>query len=277
VTSGAAGTPVGVDGAVESSYGGPMPEGRTGGEATSGARTYRGAPPAMLGPIVIFGSGCFFVFGIIYLVLVGSTYLFLSNTVFGLLCALTWLGHRWRLSHAVIASVFLATVYLGLVNVAVHLGDVRSPMVFWGMSVGIAAVFLFELKGQLLWFALVLAFLPLVQALKTGPLAGRVIPLDATQIRILTLATYLGLLTFLTYCFILFRRRLDQALARVKTLSGLLPICASCKRIRDDTGYWSQIEAYVRKHTEADFSHGICPECARRLFPDVELGEEHFR
>ena len=81
------------------------------------------------------------------------------------------------------ASVFLAVVYLGLVNVAVHLGDARSPMAFWGISVGIAAVFLFDLKGQLVWFVLVLAFLPLVQALKAGPLAGRVIPLDATQVR----------------------------------------------------------------------------------------------
>jgi hypothetical protein len=230
-----------------------------------------GAPPTMLGPIVLFGSGCFLVFGAIYLALLGSAYMLLSNTVFGLLCALTWLGHRWRLSPTVIATLFLAVVYLGLVNVAVHLGDARSPMVFWGISVGIAAVFLFGVRGQLAWFVLVLAFLPLVQALKAGPLAGRVIPLDATQVSILTLATYLGLLTFLTYCFILFRRRLDQAIASVKTLSGLLPICASCKRIRDDQGYWSQIESYLKRHTEAEFSHGICPECVVRLYPELKI------
>ena len=228
----------------------------------------------MLGPIVLFGSGCFLVFGVIYLALVGSHYLFLSNLLFGCLCALTWLGHRWRLSQPFLASLFLAVVYLGLVNVAVHLGDAGSPMVFWGISVGIAAVFLFELRGQLAWLLLVLAFLPLVQALKAGPLAGRVIPLDATQVRLLVLATYLGLLGFLTYCFILFRRRLDRALASVKTLSGLLPICASCKRIRDDQGYWSQIESYLKRHTEADFSHGICPECAARLYPELKLDEE---
>jgi hypothetical protein len=51
------------------------------------------------------------------------------------------------------------------------------------------------------------------------------------------------------------------ALAQVKTLSGLLPICAWCKKVRDDGGYWSQIETYVRDHTEAEFSHGICPDC----------------
>ena len=62
---------------------------------------------------------------------------------------------------------------------------------------------------------------------------------------------------------------LQQALKEVKTLSGLLPICASCKKIRDDKGYWKQIEAYISEHTEAEFSHGICPDCFKRLYPDV--------
>jgi PAS domain S-box-containing protein len=62
---------------------------------------------------------------------------------------------------------------------------------------------------------------------------------------------------------------LQEALANIKTLSGLLPICASCKNIRDDSGYWSQIEAYVQAHSDAVFSHGICPDCARRLYGDI--------
>ena len=65
---------------------------------------------------------------------------------------------------------------------------------------------------------------------------------------------------------------LREALAKVKTLSGLLPICAACKRIRDDNGYWQQIEAYIRDHSQAEFSHAICPECARRLYPDHYKG-----
>ncbi len=64
---------------------------------------------------------------------------------------------------------------------------------------------------------------------------------------------------------------LQNALAKVKTLSGFLPICASCKKIRDDKGYWNQIETYIRDHSEADFSHGICPECAKNLYPGFEL------
>lgn len=63
-------------------------------------------------------------------------------------------------------------------------------------------------------------------------------------------------------------RELQDALAEVKTLSGLLPICASCKKIRDDNGYWSQIEEYIRKHSDAEFTHGLCPECAAELYPE---------
>jgi len=61
---------------------------------------------------------------------------------------------------------------------------------------------------------------------------------------------------------------LQKALDRVKTLSGLLPICASCKKVRDDQGYWNQIEAYIETYSEAQFSHGICPDCAEKLYPE---------
>jgi len=61
---------------------------------------------------------------------------------------------------------------------------------------------------------------------------------------------------------------LRQALDQIKTLRGIVPICASCKKIRDDQGYWSQVEVYVRDHTEAQFSHGICPECMKKLYPE---------
>ena len=63
-------------------------------------------------------------------------------------------------------------------------------------------------------------------------------------------------------------QELQDALASVKQLSGMLPICASCKKIRDDKGYWNQIEGYIREHSEAEFSHGICPDCMKKLYPD---------
>jgi len=61
---------------------------------------------------------------------------------------------------------------------------------------------------------------------------------------------------------------LQEALANVRTLSGLIPICASCKKIRDDKGYWQQVEAYISAHSDAVFTHGLCPECAAKLFPE---------
>ncbi|TAK95889.1 MAG: PAS domain S-box protein, partial [Verrucomicrobia bacterium] len=61
---------------------------------------------------------------------------------------------------------------------------------------------------------------------------------------------------------------LTRALAQAKTLRGLLPICASCKKIRDDNGYWKQVEVYIQEHSEAGFTHGICPECTKKLYPD---------
>jgi len=61
---------------------------------------------------------------------------------------------------------------------------------------------------------------------------------------------------------------LKEALFRVKTLSGLLPICSHCKKIRNDTGRWEQLEDYIRRHSEAEFSHALCPECARKTYPD---------
>lgn len=62
---------------------------------------------------------------------------------------------------------------------------------------------------------------------------------------------------------------LKDALSKIKTLSGMLPICTSCKKIRDDKGYWNQIETYIKHHSEAEFSHGICPECAKILYPEL--------
>ena len=63
--------------------------------------------------------------------------------------------------------------------------------------------------------------------------------------------------------------QLQEALAKVKTLNGLLPICSSCKKIRDDRGYWKQLETYLKEHSDASFTHGLCPECLEKLYPDL--------
>ena len=65
--------------------------------------------------------------------------------------------------------------------------------------------------------------------------------------------------------------KLKKALGEVKALGGLLPICASCKKIRDDKGYWNQLEDYIQKHSEAEFSHSVCPDCAKVLYPELGI------
>jgi hypothetical protein len=65
---------------------------------------------------------------------------------------------------------------------------------------------------------------------------------------------------------------LEKALKEVKTLRGIVPICSFCKKVRNDQGYWDQVEVYVKEHTEADFSHSICPSCVRRHYPDLMDG-----
>jgi CheY-like chemotaxis protein len=68
--------------------------------------------------------------------------------------------------------------------------------------------------------------------------------------------------------------QLEEALLQVKRLSGLLPICAACKKIRDNQGHWHQVEEYITTHSEAGFSHGICPQCARELYPEYAKGKD---
>lgn len=64
-------------------------------------------------------------------------------------------------------------------------------------------------------------------------------------------------------------QELQVALKEIKNLSGLLPICSSCKKIRDDSGYWQQVEKYIQDRSDVDFSHGICPDCIKELYPDI--------
>ena len=65
------------------------------------------------------------------------------------------------------------------------------------------------------------------------------------------------------------KQLIQETLATVKTLRGLLPICAACKKIRGDNGYWNQLEAYIEAHSDAEFTHGLCPECRRTIFPEL--------
>ena len=74
---------------------------------------------------------------------------------------------------------------------------------------------------------------------------------------------------------ILVNSSLNAYLKKIETLRGILPICSHCKKIRDDKGYWNQIESYIHNHSDAEFSHGICPECAKKLYPDMDLYDDN--
>jgi len=68
--------------------------------------------------------------------------------------------------------------------------------------------------------------------------------------------------------------RIQESLAKNRILGGLLPICSNCKKIRDDKGYWDQLEGYIQTHSEAQFTHGICPDCAKKLYPSYNFDDD---
>jgi hypothetical protein len=67
------------------------------------------------------------------------------------------------------------------------------------------------------------------------------------------------------------KEKTELALAEIKQLKGMLPICSNCKKIRDDKGYWNHLELYIEEHADASLSHGICPECIKKLYPELKI------
>ena len=84
----------------------------------------------------------------------------------------------------------------------------------------------------------------------------------------------LSVLVFLVFTLAVFSVRrwqeLRKALIEIKHLKGIIPICSACKKIRDDEGFWHQVDSYIRDHSEAEFTHGICPDCLEKLYMDFD-------
>jgi hypothetical protein len=148
--------------------------------------------------------------------------------------------------------------------------------VVWSFAFPLAFIFLLGKREGAVWTALFL----LAGALAL--LTGMAELSSETQIRYLT--TFI-LCSILAYIIESLRERFDaesrelierleKALSEVKTLEGLLPICAACKKVRDDRGYWNQIEAYIQDRADARFTHSVCPECIEELYP--EFVEEYM-
>src|SRR6266498_743816 len=121
----------------------------------------------------------------------------------------------------------------------------------WHFHRGVAV--LFSLLCALVWFA--------VDDLSGVQYSTPIVPFWNAAARLVYFLSFTFLLSYI-------RKQLHQSKEEVKRLSGLLPICASCKKIRNDEGYWQEIEAYIRRNSDTEFSHGICPECAKKLYPE---------
>jgi len=164
------------------------------------------------------------------------------------------------------------------------------PIIIFLLSIGlqlaaaIYALFLIPLTGRKAAWLLISAAMVLMTGRRIVSFisilsAGRQISFDVPELIALVIACLMlvgvhGIRDYFLSSKRLYEEKeklildLQEALAKVKQLSGLLPICASCKKIRDDKGYWNQIETYISEHSEALFSHAICPECGKKLYPE---------
>lgn len=169
---------------------------------------------------------------------------------------------------------FSVLIVLSYLCYELAVGGAEGHAFLWFYFFPIAVFYLFGKKEGVVWVLISLAlstvFLltPIVYEYKIG-----------IVIRFLVTYSLVSILGFglefsrnLYYQKLMLEKKsLENALNEVKKLQGLFPICSFCKKIRDDKGYWNQIEAYVRDHSEAEFSHSICPMCVKEHYPDIEI------
>lgn len=169
-----------------------------------------------------------------------------------------------------------AILFSILIFYMLFIGGESGSKSLWMYTFPLIAFFLFGKNEGIFWsvLAIIVAALFLV-----NPWEFSILYAYPNEFKIRFMTSY-TIVTAVTYWFEYFRykyrkdleiknNKLQKALNEVKTLSGFLPICASCKKIRDDKGYWNQLEGYIQNHSNAEFSHSICPECTTKLYPDL--------
>jgi len=165
----------------------------------------------------------------------------------------------------------------------VSIGAGHATSLYWVFNMPIVFFFIFGKREGLVWniiFSSCLFFIILTPSLFGWyPYDSTVIPRFIITLFIITIIAYglessrdlnKKLLDDKNQALIEEKQELESALTEIKTLSGLIPICSNCKKIRNDEGYWEQVEIYIRDHSEADFTHSICPECVAKLYPDYK-------
>lgn len=163
-------------------------------------------------------------------------------------------------------------------------GGIEAPVVTWAACIPLIAVLICGFRSALVWLFLTIAMTGVLYRMDSGAQSVLQEFGGEPAVDLVFFATYAGLAAFSFFLGFLSesskkryteaveksRAELKEALERVRTLKGLLPICAWCKKVRDDKGYWDQVEVYFAKRTDAEFSHGICPECSKRLIETEE-------
>ena len=145
----------------------------------------------------------------------------------------------------------------------------ESGVYFYFSAAIIAPLFFYTFKE--LRYILIFGTLTIILALLIQFLGVDLKPIVKTPEKLTTFFFYFSVAgsQLIVFIFVLhFYIELQKAHDEVKVLSGFLPICSSCKQIRDDKGYWTQVESYISDRSEAEFTHSICPKCAKKLYPD---------
>lgn len=151
-----------------------------------------------------------------------------------------------------------------------YIGGGNGAAFLWFFIFPTSVIFLLGLREGLVWTSLQLFLIAGMIFSKTGyrydaDLGIRLIAVFFVMTVLSSITEYLRKRYFMQ--LIKEKQALQTALDEIRVLKGMVPICASCKKIRDDKGFWTQIEMYMQAHAEVEFSHGICPDCASQLFP----------
>lgn len=195
----------------------------------------------------------------------------------GILIGLTLLGTLHFIKNMLPLFRVGVLAVVGLLTFEIATGNGHGVAFLWFYFHPVAAFFLFGIQEGLFWVLLSWGLSLIFLVFNVGPY-----PYDLA-ISIRFMVTY-SLVSILSYGLESSRRRyytqllaektaLEAALQQVRTLQGLLPICASCKKIRDDAGYWHQVESYLSRHAAVEFSHSICPDCRLHLYAEVTRKE----
>lgn len=200
------------------------------------------------------------------------------DAVIGLILLVSFIAVRKTDADLLIFRIFITLISLAFLY-GVSIGSGKETILYWVIILPMVFMFFFGAKEGATWVLIfffilcVLIFNPLSLDLYNYPIAK--------SFRYLVAFLFLSIFTFgfesSRYRFretlikehnelVRERDKLEEALEEIKTLQGIVPICSFCKKIRDDEGYWSQVENYVTEHTHAEFSHSICPDCAKKHY-----------